>query len=798
MLSIRTKLVILGTLLTLIPTLSVSYFVSSSALEHAASSLQSEAESKLTAVRESTAHSIHSYFNFINDQIITFSNNNATKQAMIDFSNAYQEVDKNIDNISNSAHKDSVINYYGNHYDKKFKHLNSDQSSNPQTLVNALNNTSIFMQYQYISNNPAALGEKDQMVRANQNSSYNKWHEIYHPSINQYQQQFGYYDIFLVDPETGVIVYSVFKELDFATSLKTGSYANSGIGIAYKEALKLNKGESHLTDFKPYAPSYNGAASFISSPIYQDDKLLGIAIFQMPIDKINAVMTHDHEWAQVGLGNSGETYLIGDDFTMRSDGRFLIENKNDYLKLMGQINLPQSIINEIGLRNSTIGLQPVKTKGTKEATNGITGFDIFPDYRGVNVLSAYKPLDILGLNWAVMSEIDEEEAFSSISILKASIINNAIIIATIAMIIGASLGWLFANILTRPLTYITTMVDDIASHDGDFTRRININGNDEISDLSTKINIFIEHVDEMLSELLKTLVRLVPISQEQSEFNDKLTNSLSQQKAQADIVNSCLLEATEATSTVNEELLGINSATEQGNQAVHESEESIITVSENINNLSTTMENALTALTQLEKDTDNISTIVDVINSISEQTNLLALNAAIEAARAGEAGRGFAVVASEVRDLAQKTKRSTQEVASMIDTIQSSTKAVAKLMNNGQENINMSSQQMDETNTKLTNLKSAMGLIVERVNTIDIAIDTQKSSFQQVTTSYQEVDIIFQQANKNSTIAAEIGIDIGKLGDKLMGMVSGYKVSDSSYSTTRRKKIREIEDKQNT
>lgn len=790
MLTIRKKLVILGTLLTLIPTLTVNYFISSSALQSATESLKQEAENKLTVVRETTTNNIKNYFDFINNQIITFSNNRFTKQAMSEFTNAYQDIDDGISRVNNNEQRTSLLNYYQNDYDKKFKYLNNDNSANPEKLLNALNNTSISMQYHYISNNPAALGEKDQMIRANQNNSYNDIHEKYHPSIRQYQEQFSYYDIFLIEPETGTIVYSVFKELDFATSLRTGPYANSGIGIAFKKALALKKNESALTDFKPYVPSYNGAASFISSPIYEGNTLLGIAIFQMPINKINSVMTHKHDWISVGLGDSGETYLVGNDLTMRSDGRFLIENKTNYLALMRSIKLPENVINEIDHRDTTIDLQPVKTKGTKAALNGITGFDIFPDYRGINVLSAYRPINILGINWAVMSEIDEEEAFAPIVILKEKIIKNAAIISIIAIFIGATLGWLFANILTKPLTYITAMVSDISAVDGDFTQRIKVTGNNEISTLSIKINLFIEHIDNMLSDLLKTLVRLVPISQEQSEFNNKLTESLSQQKAQADIVNECLLEATEATVTVNSELLGINNATEQGNQAVDESEQSITMTSENINELSTTMKNAVTAIKKLEEDTDNISTIIDVINSISEQTNLLALNAAIEAARAGDAGRGFAVVASEVRELAQKTKLSTQEVASMVETIQSSTKTVVNLMSNGQENVNKSTQQMDETSDKLTNLKSAMSLIFERVSAIDSAIDTQKSSFQQVTNSYQKIDVIFQQAHKDSSTAAQIGIDIGKLGDKLMSMVNSYKVTDTNYSTKRRNKHR--------
>lgn len=793
MLSIRIKLLLLGTLLTLLPALSVTYFISTSALNHATESLHEAANNKLTSVRETTANNITNYFSFIDDQIITFSNNTLTKQAMSDFAEAYQKIDANIADVKNSEYKKSVSDYYLNQYDKKFKKLNSNHTSNPKQLVDSLNNTSIAMQYQYISNNPAPLGGKDVMIRSTSDDIYSQNHAKYHPTIHQYQQQFEYYDIFLVDPETGIVVYSVFKELDFATSLKTGSYANSGIGIAFKNALPLKENETYLTDFKPYSPSYNGAASFISSPIYQDGTLLGIAIFQMPIDRINAVMTHNHKWDNVGLGKSGETYLVGSDFTMRSEGRLLIEHKDDYLALMRDRNLPNDLIDEITAKNSTIDLQSVKTKGTKAALSGISGFDIFSNYLGVNVLSAYKPINIHGLNWAVMSEIDEEEAFSSIKMLEKEIIKNAIIVSIISIIIGATLGTIFANILTKPLTYITYMVNNISAVNGDFTRRIKIKGKDEISDLSSKINTFIEHIDIMISDLLKTLVRLIPISQEQAEFNQKLTNSLNKQEQEISIMSDSLSKANESTAIVNDELSGINNATEEGNKAVDESEQSIMIASENINDLSTTMKDAVTAITQLEKDTDNISSIIDVINSISEQTNLLALNAAIEAARAGDAGRGFAVVASEVRELAQKTKLSTQEVASMVNTIQLSTKKVVNLMDSGQENVGKSSLQMNETNNKLSHLKSAMELIIDRVNAIDMAIDLQKTNFEQVTNNYETIDVIFKQAHHDSNVSAQIGQDISNLGEKLMSMVSGYKVTDDSYSTNRRNKIRPVD-----
>ena len=792
--SIKTKLVILGTLLTFIPTLVVNYIISTAAIENASQSLQASAQQKLTAVRETTAEHIEDYFKFINDQIITFSDNKMVKDAMVDFSTAYQIFDDETGANNKPEYQSSLEGYYTQQYDAKFKELNDGRSSDPSQLLNDLNSTSVALQYHYISNNEAELGAKDQLLRAPNDNSYNQTHEAYHPTIHHYQQQFGYYDIFLVDVNTGNIVYSVFKELDYATSLKTGPYADSGIGIAFKKALAATEqDQTFLTDFAPYIPSYDSAASFISSPIFQKGELIGVAIFQMPVDRINAVMTHSENWEKVGLGKSGETYLVGENFTMRSEGRFLIEDKANYLALMAEINLAPATIAQIKNRETTIGLQPVETQGTQAAISGETGFAIFPDYRGINVLSAYKPIHLMGLQWAVMSEIDEAEAFISIHELQSHIINRAIVVSVISILVGATLGWLFAQILIRPINNITNMVNDIAQGEGDLTRRVELIGNNEITTLSKKINAFIFHIDDTFSALLKTLVRLVPISREQSEYNDKLSNSLSQQKNQADIVNQCLISANGSTETVNSELTQINEATEQGHQAVNDSEQSVDLTSNNIGQLSNTIQDAVSAINQLKKDTDSISGVIDVINSISEQTNLLALNAAIEAARAGDAGRGFAVVASEVRELAQKTKLSTQEVANMVNTIQSSTKTVVGLMDSGQENASKSSSQMQETSEKLLSVKSAMKVIVERVNAIDAAIDEQKIGFNQVTESYQEMNAIFAEAEEHSNSASKISVDINKLGDKLMGMVNRYKVTDSDFSTKRRSQIRESE-----
>ena len=138
----------------------------------------------------------------------------------------------------------------------------------------------------------------------------------------------------------------------------------------------------------------------------------------MPIDKINEIMTNNLAWSEVGLGTSGETYLVGPDYLLRNQSRFFIEDSVNYFKMISNVGLTPNVIARIRNLNTTIGLQPVKTPGTEAALKGDSGTKIFADYRGVEVLSAYKPLHLEGLQWAIMSEIDKDEAFAYVYFLK--------------------------------------------------------------------------------------------------------------------------------------------------------------------------------------------------------------------------------------------------------------------------------------------------------------------------------------------------------------------------------------------
>lgn len=210
----------------------------------------------------------------------------------------------------------------------------------------------------------------------NVESTYASW-------LVQYKEEYGYYDLFLISAD-GDVVYTVAKESDLGKNLVTGSLKNSPLGKCFSKALN----GTALQDFEPYAPSNNEPAGFVGAPVKQGSKIIGVVALQLSIDAINAIMQE-----RTGLGETGETYLVGPDKLMRSDS--FLDPVNHSVKA--------SFLNpEKG---------KVDTRASREALAGQAGQYVIIDYNGNPVLSAYEPIDIQGLNWAIIAEIDVAEAF---------------------------------------------------------------------------------------------------------------------------------------------------------------------------------------------------------------------------------------------------------------------------------------------------------------------------------------------------------------------------------------------------
>lgn len=357
-------------------------------LSSTVSVVRSEAFSKLDAIAKIKKSAVSRYFQTIQDQIVTLASDTMIIEAMSGLSKEFSRFGEDSSYGEDfESKKQSLVKYYNEEFSKTYFKKNNKEAE-VSTIVDKLDKETLLLQSAYISENKNPLGNKHLLDYQLDGSNYSTLHKKYHPAIRLFLEKFEYYDVFLIDKDSGKIVYSVFKELDFGTSLLTGPYANTNFAEAFKKANQSKKGEYTLVDYDRYLPSYEDAASFIATPIFNGDKREGVLVFQMPIDRLNTIMSE-----REGLGKTGETYLVGSDNLMRSDS---------YLD-------PIHHTVRASFRNPDRG--KVKTIAVEEALSGETGSKIVLDYNNNLVLSSFTSISLGDFNWALMAEMDMSEAF---------------------------------------------------------------------------------------------------------------------------------------------------------------------------------------------------------------------------------------------------------------------------------------------------------------------------------------------------------------------------------------------------
>lgn len=472
---------------------------------------------KLTAIRETKKRHIERYFQEIKKHVLFLTATPMLTNAATELIAGFNKIedDLKLNDHQYIFYQNNVKTYYQNEF---FTRLKSNSNKNPGDHLHKYiprNNKSIILQHYYIAENPHPTGQKNRLVKHDDNSEYSRAHSEYHPVLNDFIRKFGIHDILIVDNKTGNIVYSAIKEVDFSTNLLTGKYRDTNPAEAFKEARNSKvTGLVKLRDFKQYEPSYFNSASFIATSVSNESgENIATLLFQISANEIDKIMTGNKNWFNEGLGRTGETYIVGDDFKMRNNSRFFIEDTENYLISLQQIGTPGKTINDILLHSTTILFQEVYTESAKEAFQGKSGTRVTKDYRGVSALSSYAALNIDGVRWAILSEIDEEEVFAPIVELR----NETMLIISGVSILILILSFSFSRIITRPINSLIEGLADLGR--GDFSKRIEVKSSDEIGTLTEYFNHAAEDLQNMT--LLST--------------TDSLTNIFNRYKFEEDL-----------------------------------------------------------------------------------------------------------------------------------------------------------------------------------------------------------------------------------------------------------------------
>ncbi len=331
-------------------------------------------------------------------------------------------------------------------------------------------------------------------------------HSTIHPVLRDFVREFGFYDLFLIDG-SGTIVYTVSKEADLGTNLLDGPYQDSNLAAAYQEAQHDYLGNSvHLVDFAHHLPSFGEPASFIAAPIVDGAWLLGVLVFQLPVGEIDNVMTSNQNWEIDGLGETGESYLVGPDFKMRSNSRFFLEDPEGFLEAAEKAGASATDIREIRDFGTTILTQEVRSVASIAALIGETATMTTTDYRGVEVLSSYAPLDIEGVEWAILSEIDADEAYARIRVFTRTLMIR--LAGLLAIVLVAA--WFLSRFFVAPIVELDAAAGRFAAGEEDV--EVLVRSGDELGGLAKSFNQMVSAIRQKTTDLKKTAEELEGVS----------------------------------------------------------------------------------------------------------------------------------------------------------------------------------------------------------------------------------------------------------------------------------------------
>ena len=665
-LSIRTKLLL--TLLGIgVASIGVIGWVGYSSAKR---SLEEEAFGKLAGVQSNKANAVEDYVREIRDQVVTTSENDQTVQAMQDFRSAFRVLDER-NAVPMGDETEAVQSYYEDEFVPRLEEGTGEEAS-AEAYVPEEGHIQ-YLQNKYIASNPNPVGEKDKLNRPDEGwEAYHVPHAEYHDDFRRFLHAFNYYDIFLVEPDDGHIVYSVYKEVDFGTSLLDGPYRDSNLAEAFRAARKAGAGEeSRLTDFAAYGPSYGAPASFIASPITDAGEVIGVLVFQMPIGEINKTLTGGQDWRAEGLGQTGETVLVGPDGRMRNDSRFLLEDKEAYLETLRAQGYEDETVGRVDALNTTILQQEARMEAVDRALTGNAGEKMDTDYRGKEVLSAYSPVAIEGVDWAVVTKIDRDEALAAVDALTGRIG----LWGGGLLVLAGGIALLFVRSFTRPIMALRDASKKVTA--GTLDATVPVEGQDEVGELTAAFNEMVDQNREALNDAAAKEEEARRATQEAEQARDRVEQQRADLEESIDTMMAAMDRFANGDLTVQldidrtdnkmERLFeGFNRAVNNLRRMVGKVREVAESTSASAGQINTSSEQMAASAEEQSAQSEEVAAAVEELNQTINE-NAKSVQRTADAAEAGgrQARRGGEVVddaATKIEEIAEVVDQSAETI----------------------------------------------------------------------------------------------------------------------------------------